>query len=249
MVPSVISVPSERSRRSASKIEQTMAVSTSSAQSHYSNQVNNLKMRFLNINLNHSESATTNLFQCASRENIDLIAIQEPCLGIEVDNTLKRFPNRVSASDNLRPRAMIAINSRRVFAIALTQFIERDIAVARVNCGQYSMIFASVYCWKGHYAHLQDINPMLLKLRKLVDYAANEPLIIASDTNSRSYLWGDKTNDKRGNDLADWLLFHDLQILNMNGITTFAQIADPNKSSVIDLVIANQSALRHSSNA
>ena len=114
----------------------------------------------------------------------------------------------------LGPRASISIHkSLQDQCWELKNFTNRDTIAIKVKSGNRYIILASIYYMENS-ANTTDFPPE--SLSNLNNYATKSdlPLIIASDTNSHSVIWGNKKTDLRGETLLDTLNTLDLHWAN-----------------------------------
>lgn len=80
---------------------------------------------------------------------------------------------------------------------------------------------------------------MPLKLINLLKYCAKNQLeiITGCDANAHHTIWGDKTIDRRGEDVLDLKIEYDLQIINRGCTPTFVR---QNSGTIIDLTLSSE---------
>ncbi len=137
---------------------------------------------------------------------------------------------------DVRCRASIHIHNMLKNKVwELNQFTCRDLIAVKIRTEQNKeLILASAYMDCTEICPLNSIKP-------LVDFAKqqNLPLIIGSDVNARHFLWGNIESNKRGEDLLDFMVNHDLMWANQGSTPTF----DNNRwQAIIDLTIMNKGA-------
>lgn len=98
----------------------------------------------------------------------------------------------------------------------VTNFIDRDIVVITVIT-ENKLTIINVYA-----SSLEDLEPILEKLQALYNNLSSNELLIAGDFNARSPVWGDQTEDCRGEKLLEFCSANNLFISNNeNSIPTF----------------------------
>ena len=140
----------------------------------------------------------------------------------------------------LGPRASISIHkSLQDQCWELENFTNRDTIAIKMKSGNSYIIFASIYMENS--TNTTDFPPE--SLSNLNSYATKSdlPLIIASDTNSHSVIWGNKKTDLRGETLLDTFNTLDLHWANKGKQPTF--VNSRGHSSIIDLTIGNKKGL------
>ena len=82
-----------------------------------------------------------------------------------------------------------------------------------------------------------------------LELLTNRPVIITGDWNLYYAMWANDTCNYRTNSqtetLIDWLTNHDLQLVNIPGVATFAAHSGRGLPSVIDLTFTNGQAAQH----
>ena len=121
------------------------------------------------------------------------------------------LPDSIVSPD---PRAAI-LSSIQLGLTILPDLCTRDCVVATAKLGGQSIIFASLYF---------DINLPVSQscFQKLMRFAGDQgmPIIIGADSNCHSTLFGPDQN-KRGDELDEWISEHCLSIANNRHTPTF----------------------------
>jgi ribonuclease HI len=190
-----------------------------------------VKLKCLQVNLQHSREATSNLTQVIQQYNIDIAFVQEP---YTVHNRVAGFPKglKILTQGEGRNRAAILINNSEVDAITITQGSYEDAVLTEIRYKGLSLYGASIYMPID-----RDINIDLNMVENIIQYTTGKGLIIAMDSNARSKLWYDKQTNSRGRTLEEYIIAKDLHIINTEtGIPTF----ETNRGrSWIDLTLCN----------
>lgn len=202
------------------------------------------------LNVGRRTAAVDDLNLRVSRNEYEIIFIQEPCInknkrikgitGGTTFSSLKSFSKSVRATIWLENNFLIKSNP-----MLLEQFSGRDIATVLLNniglndVRNRSIIISSIYS-----PYLNDENrinkhPFNEIIENLIEYCNKEKigLIMAGDFNAHSKIWGDPKDDTRGNNLIDSLNKFNLFLQNKGHIGTYKDI---NGISIIDLTITNQ---------
>ena len=138
---------------------------------------------------------------------------------------------------DVRPRAAIAIHNQLLDkGWELTQFTTSDQVAIKLRVDGVETVIVSSYMdgRPGMAAPPKD-------LTRVVEYAKHNgllPIIIGSDTNCHHYVWGNPTNDRRGDDLLDYMDCNGLSWANRGTTPTF--VNSRGQSSIIDLTITNE---------
>ena len=115
----------------------------------------------------------------------------------------------------------------------MPEYTEKDISTCLIKGKEKEIIFSSVY---------MDINeePWSKTLKKLIRFCSTvkKELVIVSDTNCHSTLWGSRETNARGEIFEMNLLQTDLEIMNVGRMPTFF---NRRSSTIIDVTLASAS--------
>lgn len=192
------------------------------------------------INLQHSKIATNNLVQLIYELRIDLCLIQEP---YTVNNKLAGIPKsmRTYVCGAGRKRAAIIISNKNIDATVINQLSNEDCVVVEIHHRDKKFYTTSMY-----FDIEADISIDIGKIESILEHTKGEGMLISADTNARSKLWFDTTDNDRGRDLEEFLTTSTLHIINENtGIPTFET---RRAKSWIDLTITNNTLLKRITN-
>ena len=146
----------------------------------------------LQINLQHSRSATYNLMKITETEEPDLLLIQEPYeyqnkpVGIEKKN-------RIFTAGTGKHRAAIIVINSKMDAILIAKLSDEDTVVLEIIHGKQKFYAASMY-----FDYEEQIENKFNKLDEIMRFINGGGILIAADSNSRSKTWHDViTNSKR----------------------------------------------------
>lgn len=150
----------------------------------------NLKQTIcLQINLQHSRSATYNLMKITETEEPDLLLIQEPYeyqnkpVGIEKKN-------RIFTAGTGKHRAAIIVINSKIDAILIAKLSDEDAVVLEIIHGKQKFYAASMY-----FDYEEQIENKFNKMDEIMRFINGGRIIIAADSNARSKTWYDvKTN-------------------------------------------------------
>lgn len=175
-----------------------------------------VNIKCMQINLQHSRSATANLMHLIMQCNVDIVFIQEPyCLLNKVAGISGTY--RVFFWGNMRKRAAIILCNKSIDAVMLSQISDEDSVVVELVKGSLRFCAVSMYL-----DITEDINIDLSKIDAMLSFSEGTDLLIAMDSNARSSMWHDTITNNRGRDLEDYLSAHGLFVMNENrDITTF----------------------------
>ena len=166
------------------------------------------QIRCIQINLQHSKSATYNLMKVIDTEETDLILIQEP---YEYQNRPAGTENRYRTytAGTGKHRAAIIIRNCNIDAILITKISDEDTVVLELTYDKLKFYAASM-CFDIQDQMEKNFN----KMDELMTLSPNGKILIGADTNSRSKTWHDVTTNTRGKKLEDFLASSDFLIIN-----------------------------------
>lgn len=153
-------------------------------------------------------------FAVAAEMDADMIAVCEP--------------NREIAKKRgwiVHKAGVVAMYTRR-----------KNMEVTETISGEgYVLIKTGEVC--GYCSPNVPIEDLGLLLDRIEDEMQRRPegKIILGDLNSKSTIWGERTTDKRGEVLVDWIAKNDLVVLNHESFPTFQRGA---RTSYIDVTLA-----------
>ncbi|XP_063547801.1 uncharacterized protein LOC134755209 [Cydia strobilella] len=157
--------------------------------------------KVLQVNLQHSESATAQLRRWLEVNPTSIALIQEPWIRNTRINGLCNTGGNLVYNTHYKPRSCIYI-SRNIMAQPLTQFCSRDVCAIKLlrtqNSSLPEIVLASTYM-------AAEDEPPPVEMNNLIRYCERErlELVISADCNGHHNLWGMETNNKRA---QDWQL-------------------------------------------
>ena len=190
-----------------------------------------MQIKCLQINLKHSRTATSNLTQIITENNIDIIFLQEPYTHL---NNVAGFPKsyKIFSSGNGRKRSAIILTNDSIDGIAINQISDEDAIVLEFSYKKLKFYGTSMY-----FDIERDIKMDIERVERIMNYTKGNGLIIAIDSNARSKLWYDISTNQRGKTLEDFVTTSELFLMNEpTGIPTFETIRG---RSWIDLTLCN----------
>jgi hypothetical protein len=192
--------------------------------------------RCLQINLQHSRSATYNLMKVIEREEPDIIFVQEPYeyqnKPVGIDKKYRTF-----TAGQGKHRAAITITKNKIDAILITQISDEDTVVVEIIYNNIKFQAASMY-----FDITDQIENNFNKIDPILRFAKGEETIIAIDSNSRSTTWHDTQTNIRGKKMEDYLASKQLYIINEESESTTYN--SRRGKSNIELTITNSRLLR-----
>jgi len=192
-------------------------------------------IKCLQINLQHSRTATANLIKIVTDDEIDIIFIQEP---YTIQGKVIRIPTKYTTftPGGARPRAAVVVTNKGIDTTMIRQLSDMDAVPLEVIKCNTKIIAASMYFDREH-----QIENDLEKMERVLLHAKRNGVLIASDTNARSALWNDRVTNERGRILEEFITTNQLYFLNEEGSdTTFSNHIG---KSNIDLTIINPQLL------
>lgn len=204
---------------------------------------------FMNLNCRKKHSVNKRLENLIN-DDVDVLLLQEPATNR--DNTVDFFRNygTVYADEKCNKRPLAAIVVKRCFESQveiIEDLTDRYCSTITYKCKINNMdrkiLVSSIYV-KGNY-NLNGPNGLLVKVKKLIDYAYNKnlPFIISGDWNTHFELWDDHYDiGGRGEMLYDFMCDNNMTLLNDTSLYTY--ISDNCRTtSTIDLTFVNELAL------
>jgi ribonuclease HI len=194
------------------------------------------QIRCMQVNLQHSRTATDNLMKLIQQDLTDIVLVQEPYI---IQNKLAGITrtHRTYITNEERSRATIVIANEEIDAIIIKQLCDRDTIVAEVRYKSIRFLAASMY-----FDITEDINCSIAKIEEILKLSTGTGIIIGIDSNSRSQAWHDKQTNARGRTLEEYLSSRDLNIMNEESeLTTYQSTRG---RSNIDVTITNNSLLK-----
>ena len=196
----------------------------------------NVKLKCMQVNLQHSRVAVSNQTQVIVQYNADIAFAQEP---YTIHNNVAGFPKsfKIYKHGGGRKRAAIIINNKEVDAIAITQGSHEDAILTEIRRKGLRLFGASLYLPID-----RDMERDLDTIENIHQFTKGEGLILAIDSNARNRLWFDKYTNARRRTLEDYIITRDLHILNKEtGIPSF----ETNRGrSWIDLTLCNSKLIQ-----
>jgi hypothetical protein len=190
----------------------------------------------MQINLQHSKVATTNLIQITEEENTDILCIQEP---YTIQNKVVGIPKkfRTSTIAETRSRAAIVVTNSHIDVLLLKQLSGADAVIVEITNDGVKLILASMYFDIGRH-----IEVGLSKIDSVPQHANGAGVLLAIDSNTRSASRHDSTTNARGRTLDEYLMSQQLYILNEERLNT--TFRNRRRVSNTDLTIITNHLLR-----
>lgn len=175
-------------------------------------------LRFVQINLNHCRLACNSIIQKIQADDIDFVLFQDPLLTSK--SILWGIPPSWPCyySDSKSAGIMTPNKSFHLISSFSTQ---NCIKINLTNNNNEVISIASCYS-----APSSDLTEDLTQISNSLTGSA--PIIIGGDFNARLSSLGYRTTDGRGNTMADFILQHNLVILNDPDSNTFDTISENN---------------------
>jgi len=193
------------------------------------------RLKCLQINLQHSWTATNNLTKIINEEGTDIVFIQEPYNISKIAVGLPRSC-AVFTSGAGRKRAAIAIKNKRIDTLLLTQLSNEDTVVVETIVDKASLILVSMY-----FNITRPIDIDLQKMQEILTHAKGTGTILAIDSNARSTTWHDVLTNRRGKELEEFLISR--QLYTANEESCYKTFQSGRGASNIDLTIVNNQAI------
>ena len=199
--------------------------------SHTRTNNENTEIKFIQINLQHSRTATSNLMQIIHENIPDIVLIQEPHI---IGNKIIGIPRnyQLFKYGNSKIRAAVLIANKQIDAIMVRHLSDGDAVVVEIIYNNFRCYIASMYLDIEN-----DINTDLSKIDAIKSFTKGAGLLIGMDSNSRSKTWYDTITNARGRTIEEYISANQLHIMNeMSENTTFESA---NRKSNNELTITN----------
>jgi len=193
------------------------------------------QVRCLQINLQHSRSATYSLMKVIDTDETDIVLVQEPYVYqnkiIGIDKSYRIF----SAGQG-RPRAAIIIPNNKMDAMLIRRVSNEDTVLLEIKYRNQTLFAASMY-----FDIEEQIDNNFQKMDEILRIASGGKILIAVDSNARSKTWHDIKTNTRGRKMEEYLVSNQLYVTNEESERfTF----NNNRGiSNIDLTIANNNLI------
>ena len=196
-----------------------------------------VQIRCIQINLQHSKSATNNLLKITDTEETDIIFAQEPYV---YQNGPVGFGKkyRVFSAGTGKHRTAIIIRNDNIDAILVSKISDEDTVVLELIFNNLKFYAISMY-----FDIQGQIESNLNKIDEIMKLTKGGKVPIAAYTNARSKTWHDHSTNSRGKKLEEFLVATQLHIINeYSERNTFNNTRGV---SNIDLTITNNNLLKH----
>lgn len=198
------------------------------------------KLNLFHLNVRKSHTPCKSIRQDLSNFRNVILGLNEPRFSLKTQNiTDMDIFDKVFCftKQGVRSRAALCMKGDKLNGTLLSQFSCPDICTVDVNYNGNHLIIISAYLPpdENYNSRLDLLNETTQKLRNL-----NKPVIVITDSNSRSTMWNDILTNERGKLFEDFILNNELLICNDNDVNTFVSTQG---SSTIDLVLCNVRAM------
>jgi hypothetical protein len=163
----------------------------------------NIDIKFFQINLNRCISATSLLINHIYEKRIHIVLVEEPYL---VNNRVALFPFHfhIIQSSN-RPKCAIIIYPIRIKVMPINQYIEDYSVWCVFNYNNKLIYICSAYLPPDPHPTKRP-EEILDSLNNFINTLKPTYYLVGSDTNGKSKLWKNRTNNRRGNLLLNFYL-------------------------------------------
>ena len=183
-------------------------------------------------NVNHCEDNQFTLINdLIEKPNVNIICLTEPY--IPVNGTSLPMPGDGFTSFIPGKGARVAVLTRNMVSFPVKEFCSQDVMTIQMQIGPRVTYLVALYL-DGKILQIPKVLIDLLE-RRLIN--KNTDIIICSDSNSHSTLWGCDKTSARGRMVEDLCLKYGLFVLNVGNKPTFEN--SRGYKSIIDLTISN----------
>lgn len=196
------------------------------------------EISIIQANLQHSRGASSVISKIFSSSETKIILIQEPWINKGIKG-LNHPQGKILASTDIdNPRAAILIKKDLIFS-PITNFISRDLVAIQVKADELDteLVIASAY-FPGD----DSSDPPPAKVRELITFCKQQKveLLLGCDANAHHTSWNSSNINKRGEHLYNYLMNHDLNVLNQGNEPTFVANG---REEVLDLTICTHNLI------
>lgn len=186
-------------------------------------------LTIIQANLTRSFKASQSLRNLNDEKKHDISVIPEPHVS---NNKIIGFAHiHKIIAHNKNPKTAVIIHNEKI-AVFPILIEEKVIAIVVTNDNNKYLI---INCYSPPQ---ESISYILSKIENVIQGVAHNKLIILGDFNAKNKIWGSKTCDEKGEDLLEFIIRHDLVLLNdKNSSPTFKTAR---AKGWIDLTIVNQ---------
>jgi hypothetical protein len=180
-------------------------------------------IKCIQINLMRSKTSTAHLCQHIIDNNIDIALIQEP---YTIRGTVSGFPTTYTVLYQKgcalpkRPKSAIVITNSAINSVYISSHSNEWLTITTISFTGHTCALISAY-----FSPDNDINSELNHIKNAINSINKFYVIFSADTNSHSNVWFDSRNDRRGEEVLEFMAENDLILLNDNRyIPTFETI-------------------------
>ena len=171
----------------------------------------------------------------------DIILLQEPAQIKGKIKNISRDNNIFVGTENDEKVRTCIITSPGLKAFKLNQFSNRDQTTIILQTGIINerIVFSSIYM-----PHDSQNSPPEQITKDLINHCLrnNLKLVICTDCNSHNEIWGSSDNNRRGEDLLDYIVTTELEICNLGNTPTFVNAI---RGEVLDITLASQNVFEN----
>ena len=169
------------------------------------------ELKCLQINLQHSSTASASLSQLILELDLDLILIQEPYL-YSLNNPFPNLPSGYSAYHTLtleHAYGAVIISKTKFHVKLLPDTSTNECVAVEVSHTNFKTYFISAYCRPS----LDCVSDVMNRITRSCEIN-KQNVVICLDGNAHNTLWNSPTTDERGMELEEILLTNNLNIIN-----------------------------------
>ncbi|XP_052754178.1 uncharacterized protein LOC128201404 [Galleria mellonella] len=190
------------------------------------------KTKIIQINLQHSQTATASLRRVLENNTQTISLIQEPWIRKNRICGLGNSGGKLLLDTSVsKPRTCILV-PKHVPTLLINEFCSRNLTVVRLTRTEQHLpdiVLASAYLPSD-----EDIPTPELNL--LVEFCEREKLdlVIAADSNAHHTLWGNGKCNNRGEEMLHFIFSNNLTLINKGSEPTFI---NARSQTIIDLTL------------
>lgn len=189
----------------------------------------------IQVNLQNSPVTTGELVKLLLEGRINIALVQEPYT--VKTGSKHRIPGlngmKYVAEEEEKFQASILYNKKNTLALAIPQFMTKNVSVITTSKGGKKFNYASVYIPPS-----ADIHAEIPSIRRVVEGMQGQRICIGGDFNARSTVWFDVRDDARASVFEEWIMESNLGLMNLSGFPPTFQTV--NGSSRVDLTLVSE---------
>ncbi|XP_052755584.1 uncharacterized protein LOC128201755 [Galleria mellonella] len=211
-------------------------------------------LRFLQANLGKGFQAQHEFFQYFHNNDYQIALINEPYTGSGTTVTNTHGHDVYQYTDGSRVKACIVVKKGNISTIGMRQHSSPNLCSIRINLNGAKVYVTCIYLEpriSGAAAAAQNciVDRTLRDLEEFVQANPDAAHIIGGDLNGWHPMWGSPRANRRGNEIAEFIMTSNLIVCNTGVSPTFVSTTSGAvRESIIDITLASGRAADRISN-